>query len=90
MEGNLFYIRDTFLSETTMAKMKIIKGARRELEYELLAALFTLGGNAAAESLKRRLAPRGKDQIRAVRTFASPMSGESSPTPPPIEDGDET
>lgn len=78
------------LKRDDRGQMKIIQGTRRELEYELLTALFTPDGDATAESLKQRLAPRGKEQIRAVRTVASPMSGEPSPTPQPIKDGDET
>lgn len=73
-----------------MANMKIIKGARRELEYQLLAALFTPGCQATAESLKQRLAPRGKNRIQAVGVTALPMASESSPAPQPIEDGDRT
>lgn len=83
-------ITNQFSHETTVTKMKIIQGARRELEYELLTALFTPGADATAESLKRRLAPRGKDQIRAVSTPAFSMSGKSSPSPRPTEEGDET
>lgn len=49
-----------------MANMKIIQGNRRELEYQLLHAMFTPGGNANAESLKQRLVPRGKDRVHAV------------------------
>ena len=66
-----------------MANMKIIKGARRELEYQLLAALFTPGGDVTAEALKQQLAPRGKGRLRAVRT---PRLHGAAPTPPPIED----
>ena len=73
-----------------MPNMKIIQGARRELEYELLVALFTPGANAAAESLKQRLAPRGKDQIRAVSSSASSLPGKSSPLSRPAEEGDDT
>jgi hypothetical protein len=66
-----------------MTKLKLIKGERRELEYQLLAALFTPGGGASAEALKQRLTPRGKDRLRAVRT---PRLHDVPTTPPTIED----
>jgi len=44
-----------------MTKLKLIKGARRELGYQLLHAIFTAGGNITAVALKQRLAPRGKE-----------------------------
>lgn len=66
-----------------MTKMKIIQGRRRELEYQLLAAMFTPGGDASAEALKQRLTPRGKGRLRAVHTPGYP----SAPTAPPaVED----
>ena len=77
---------DTFSCEITMTHMKIIHGRRRELEYQLLTALFTPGGDATAEALKQRLAPRGKDQIRAMGATpsreASPLTPNSSTTKP--------
>jgi hypothetical protein len=73
-----------FLSETTMANMKIIHGRRRELEYQLLAALFTPGRQATAESLKQQLAPRGTGKLRAVG--AMPPCGAPPPTLEPIDD----
>ena len=66
-----------------MTKLKILQGKRRELEYQLLAALFTPGGGASAEALKQRLIPRGKGRLRAVRT---PRLHDVPITPPPIED----
>lgn len=69
-----------------MANMKIIHGKRRELEYQLLHALFTPGGNATAESLKQRLVPRGKDRVRAVGATASASPHEPPPAPEPAED----
>jgi hypothetical protein len=71
-----------------MANMKIIHGRRRELEYQLLAALFTPGGNANAESLKQRLAARGNGRVHAVGATPSPAAGETSSVPKPIKDGD--
>ncbi len=65
-----------------MNKLKIIQGKRRALEYQLLAALFTPGGDANAEALKQRLTPRGKGRLRAVRAPGYP----GAPTAPPIED----
>lgn len=67
-----------------MANMKIIKGARRELEYQLLRAIFTPGGNITAEALKQRLAPRGTGQLRAVD--ASPARGALPPSSQPLDD----
>jgi hypothetical protein len=69
-----------------MTNMKIIKGARRELEYQLLAALFTPGCQAAAESLKQRLAARGKGRVHAVSTTASASPNEPPPAPEPVDD----
>lgn len=69
-----------------MANMKIIKGARRELEHQLLHAMFTPGGNVTAESLKQRLAARGKGRVHAVGATASPSSNEPPPAPEPVED----
>lgn len=71
-----------------MPNMKIIQGARRELEYELLAALFTPGADASAEALKQRLARRGANQLRAVN--ASPSPSSSAPLSPSesVEDQD--
>ncbi len=71
-----------------MANLKIIKGARRELEYQLLHALFTPGGNANAESLKQRLAARGKGRVRAVGASASASPHEPPPASEPVEDQD--
>jgi hypothetical protein len=67
-----------------MAKLKIIHGRRRELEYQLLAAMFTPGGNASAEKLKLRLARRGTGQIRAVG--ATPAPGAPSRALEPVDD----
>jgi hypothetical protein len=69
-----------------MTNMKIIKGRRRELEYQLLAALFTPGRQAAAESLKQRLAARGKGRVHAVGATASPSPNEPPPAPEPVDD----
>lgn len=55
-----------------MPNMKIIQGARRELEYEFLAALFTPGAAARAEALKQRLSRRGGNQLHAVDATCSP------------------
>jgi hypothetical protein len=66
-----------------MTKLKLIKGARRELEYQLLHAIFMPGGNITAEALKQRLAPRGKDQLRAVG--ATPSCGAPPSTPAPLD-----
>ncbi len=70
-----------------MANIKIIQGKRRELEYQLLHALFTPGGNATAESLKQRLVARGKGRVRAVGASASPSSNEP-PAAETVEDQD--
>lgn len=67
-----------------MAKLKLIKGARRELEYQLLRAIFTPGGNITAEALKQRLAPRGTGQLHAVD--ASPSRGALPPSPQPLDE----
>jgi hypothetical protein len=69
-----------------MTNMKIIHGRRRELEYQLLAALFTPGRQAAAESLKQRLAARGKGQLRAVGATPSPSPDAQPPTSEPVDD----
>ena len=70
-----------------MTKLKIIQGRRRELEYQLLAAMFTPGGNVAAELLKQNLAPRGKDRLRAVGASAS--ASRSDPSAPQPKKGNE-
>jgi hypothetical protein len=67
-----------------MAKLKIINGGRRELEYQLLAAMFTPGGNANVETLRLRLARRGGGQIRAVG--ATPAPGSPPRTLEPVDD----
>jgi hypothetical protein len=67
-----------------MAKLKLIKGARRELEYQLLRAIFTPGANITAEALKQRLASRGTGQLRAVD--AAPSRGALPPSPQPLDD----
>ena len=68
-----------------MTKLKIIQGARRELEYQLLAALFTPGGDDTAEALKQQLARRGRGRIRAVG--ATPSSpGAPPPMTEPLDD----
>jgi hypothetical protein len=69
-----------------MTKLKIIQGTRRELEHQLLAAMFMPGGNASAETLKQRLAPRGIGRIRAVSAAPSPSPSEPPPTPEPVDD----
>ena len=63
-----------------MTNMKIIKGARRELEYQLLAALFTPGRQATAESLKQRLAVRGKGRVHVVGATLPRTPGKLPPT----------
>ncbi len=69
-----------------MTKLKIIQGTRRDLEYQLLHAIFTPGGNITAEALKQRLAPRGKDQLRTVDAKPSPSPGEPLPPSESVED----
>jgi hypothetical protein len=69
-----------------MTQLKLIKGGRRELEFKLLTALFTPGGNAAADTLRKQLTPRAKGRIRAVGpTPASPPS-EPSPLSESVKD----
>jgi len=65
-----------------MTKLKIIQGRRRELEYQLLVAMFTPGGNVTAGLLKQKLAWRGEVWLRAVGVIASASpSDPSAPQP---------
>ena len=62
-----------------MAHLKLIQGGRRDLEFQFLTALFTPGGNATADALKKQLTQSAKGRIRTVGpTSASPPS-----EPPP-------
>jgi len=62
-----------------MIDLKLIQGNRRELEFQFLTSLFTPGGNAAADTLKKRLTPPAKGRIRAVGP--APASPPSEPPP---------
>lgn len=55
-----------------MTRLKLIQGQRRELEFQFLTALFTPGGDATAEAIKKRLTPAAKDRLRTVSTTSSP------------------
>jgi len=62
-----------------MTHLKLIQGGRRELEFKLLTALFTPGGNTAADTLRKQLTPRAQGRIRAVGP--TPSSPPSEPPP---------
>ena len=55
-----------------MTRLKLIRGQRRELEFQFLTALFTPGGHTTAEALKKRLMPAAKGRLRAVGATSSP------------------
>jgi hypothetical protein len=59
-----------------MTHLKLTQGNRRELEFQFLTALFTPGGNATADALKKQLTRPAKGQMRIVG---------STPAPPPSE-----
>jgi hypothetical protein len=58
-----------------MTHLKLIQGNRRELEFQFLTTLFTPGGNAAADALKKQLTRPAKGRMRAMSvTSSSPLS----------------
>ncbi len=59
-----------------MTHLKLIQGQRRDLEFQFLTALFTPGGDATAEALKKRLMPAAKGRLRAVGATSSPPPRE--------------
>jgi hypothetical protein len=62
-----------------MTQLKLIQGGRRELEFKFLTALFTPGGNATADTLKKQLTRPAKGRMRAVGPTPSSPSSEPPP-----------